>query len=73
MPDGMVDPTGPLRISNTIISREQESLKLSNNPHGLTNTGQYKIGKTSTGLVSLDFCCHVQMVGSEFVANNGKT
>ncbi len=29
-----------------------------NNSHRLIKTGQYKIGKTLPGLMSLDFCCH---------------
>ncbi len=33
---------------------------------------QYKIGKTLPGLVSLDFCCDIQMVGSEFGVKNKK-
>ncbi len=33
--------------------------------HGLTKIGQWKIGKTMPGLMSLDFCCDIQMVGSE--------
>ncbi len=36
------------------------------NSHRLTNIGQQKIGKTLPGLMSLDFCCDIQMVGSEF-------
>ncbi len=28
--------------------------------------GQYKIGKMLPGLMSLDFCCNIQMVASEF-------
>ncbi len=31
-----------------------------------TKIGQKKIGKTLPGLMSLDFCCKIQMVGSEF-------
>jgi len=34
--------------------------------------GQYKIGKTLPGLMSLDFCCNIQMVGSEFAVKNMK-
>jgi len=31
---------------------------------------QQKIGKTLPGLMSLDFCCDIRMVGSEFGVNN---
>lgn len=36
----------------------------------LTKIGQKKIGKTLSGLMSLDFCNDIQMVGSEFGVNN---
>ncbi len=32
----------------------------------ITKIGQSKIGKTLPGLMSLDFCCDIQMVASEF-------
>ncbi len=41
------------------------------NSHRLTKIGQ-KIGKTLPGLMSLDFCCNIQMVGSEFAVKNMK-
>ncbi len=34
--------------------------------------GQQKIGKTLHGVMSLDFCCDIQMVGSEFGVKNMK-
>ncbi len=34
--------------------------------------GQQKIGKTLPGLMSLDFCCAIQMLGSEFGVKNMK-
>jgi len=40
--------------------------------HGLTKIGQWKIGKTLPGLMSMNFCCDIQMVVSEFGANNMK-
>ncbi len=42
------------------------------NSHRLTKIGQWKIGKTLLGLMSLDFCCNIRMVGSEFGIKNMK-
>ncbi len=42
------------------------------NSHRLTKIGQYKIGKTLPDLMSLDFCCDIQIVGSEFGVKNMK-
>ncbi len=42
------------------------------NLHRLTKIGQRKIVKTLPGLMSLDFCCDVQMVESEFGVKNMK-
>ncbi len=42
------------------------------NSHRLTKIGQKKIGKTLPGLTSLDYCCDIQMVGSEFGVKNIK-
>lgn len=36
----------------------------------LSKTRWQKIGKTSTGLMNLVFCCNMQMVGSELGVNN---
>ncbi len=38
----------------------------------LTKFGQQKIGKTLPGLMSLDFCCNIQRVGSDFRVKNMK-
>ncbi len=43
-----------------------------NRKRRLTKIGQYNIGKTLPGLMSLDFCCDIQMVGSEFGVKNMK-
>ncbi len=40
------------------------------NSHRLTKIGQKKNRKTLPGLMSLDFCCDIQMVGSEFGVKN---
>ncbi len=42
------------------------------NSHRLTEIGQEKIGKTLPGLMSLDFCCNIQMLESEFGVKNMK-
>ncbi len=42
------------------------------NSHRITKTGQYKIEKNVAGLMSLDFCCNIEMVGSEFGVKNIK-
>ncbi len=42
------------------------------NSHRLTKIGQLKIVKTLPGLMSLDFWCNIQMVGSEFGVKNMK-
>ncbi len=42
------------------------------NSHRLTEIGPKKIGKTLPGLTSLDYCCDIQMVGSEFGVKNIK-
>ncbi len=39
--------------------------------HRITNE-QQKIGKTLSGLMSLDFCCQIKTVGSEFGVKNMK-
>ncbi len=38
----------------------------------LTKIGQWKIEKTLPGLMSIDFCCYIQMVRSEFGVKNMK-
>ncbi len=38
----------------------------------VTKIGQKKIGKTLHGQMSLDFCCDIQMVGSEYAVKNMK-
>ncbi len=43
------------------------------NWHRLTKIGQKKIGKKLPGLMSLDFCWDIQMIGSEFGVKNMKT
>ncbi len=42
------------------------------NSHRLPTIEQQKNGKTLPGLMSLDFCCDIQMVGSEFVGKGHK-
>ncbi len=42
------------------------------NSHRLTKIGHYNIGNMLPGLMSLDFCCDIQMVGSEFGIKNIK-
>ncbi len=42
------------------------------NSHKFTKIGQQKIGKTLPGLMSLDFCCDIQMVVSVFGIKNWK-
>ncbi len=42
------------------------------NSHRLTKIGQQKIVKTLPGQMSLDFCCDIQMLGSEFAVKNMK-
>ncbi len=42
------------------------------NSQRLTKIGQKKIGKTLPDLMSLDFCCDIQMVVSEFGVKNMK-
>ncbi len=46
--------------------------KRSYNSYRLTKAGQEKIGKTLPVLMSHDFCCDIQMVGSEFGVKNMK-
>ncbi len=42
------------------------------NSHRLTKIGHYNIGNMLPGLMSLDFCFDIQMVGSEFGVKNIK-
>ncbi len=42
------------------------------NSHRFTKIGQQKMVKTLPGLMSLDFCCNIQMLGSVFGVKNMK-
>lgn len=45
---------------------------ISYNSHNLTKIGQQKFAKMLLGLMSLNFCCNIQTVRSEFGENNMK-
>ncbi len=58
------------------LVRDDRKATVTPNNHSLQpryieyHLGQYKIGKSLPGLMSLDLCCNIQMVESEFGVKN---